>query len=83
MLLIFGAGFIGMRVFQNELFLVAGSFVSWIFYMASAASLRRKSRRTKVIHVKDSVARKFIHDLISDGLVDDLKEADDKSKKKK
>lgn len=29
MLLIFGAGFIGMRVFQNELFLVAGSFVSW------------------------------------------------------
>lgn len=82
-LLIFAVGFIGMRVFQNELFLVAGSFVSWILYMASAASLRRKARRTKVIHVKDPVARKFIHDLISNGLVDDLKEADDKSKKKK
>lgn len=33
MLLIFAVGFIGMRVFQNELFLVAGSFVSWILYI--------------------------------------------------
>lgn len=62
---------------------MAGCFVSWILYIASAASLHRKARRTKVVHVKDPVARKFIHDLINDGLVDDLKEENAKHKEKK
>lgn len=83
MLLIVAVSFIGMLVFKNELFLLAGCFVSWILYIASAASLHRKARRTKVVHVKDPVARKFIHDLINDGLVDDLKEENAKHKEKK